>query len=224
MKARLHAGALVVFLLVFALVFLIVVITSTLITFILPESYASSTRIKIERKTDAGVEGKQTTLSSYDPHVIHTQLEMVRSELILKPVIEEMDLNVKWGRKYLGGNDQLKTSETLALLRQRLDVRSVGDTSLIQIRVFSDNPKEAADIANAVTKAYANYIGSTSNGLQLQVVDSAQPGFRPVRPNKPLNIALGILFGVILGLGAGSLAAWIAHIWRRKTQRPPPIP
>jgi len=114
--------------------------------------------------------------------VIHTQLEMVRSELILKPVIEEMDLNRKWGKKYLEGNDQLKTAETLALLRQRLDVRSVGDTSLIQIRVFSDNPKEAADIASAVTKVYANYIGSTSNGLQLQVVDSAQPGFRPVRP------------------------------------------
>src|SRR6266436_1164433 len=42
MKARLHAGALVVFLVVFALVFLLVVITSTLITFILPESFASS--------------------------------------------------------------------------------------------------------------------------------------------------------------------------------------
>ena len=95
MKARLHAGALVVLLLVFALVFMLVVITSTLITFILPESFASSTRIKVERKTDAATEGKQTSLSSYDPHVAHTQLEMLRSELILKPVIEEMDLNVK---------------------------------------------------------------------------------------------------------------------------------
>jgi len=54
MKARLHAGALVVFLVVFALVFLLVVITSTLITFILPESFASSTRIKIERKPMQG--------------------------------------------------------------------------------------------------------------------------------------------------------------------------
>ena len=112
----------------FALVFLLVVITSTLITFILPESFASSTRIKVERKTDAATEGKQTSLSSYDPHVAHTQLEMLRSELILKPVIEEMNLNAKWGKKYFGGKDQLKTSETLALLRQRLDVRSVWDT------------------------------------------------------------------------------------------------
>jgi uncharacterized protein involved in exopolysaccharide biosynthesis len=42
----------------------------------------------------------------------------------------------------------------------------------------------------------------------IEIVDRATPPMRPLRPNKPLNIALGILGGAILGLFA-ALATWI---------------
>ncbi|MBL9167844.1 MAG: polysaccharide biosynthesis tyrosine autokinase [Verrucomicrobiales bacterium] len=43
----------------------------------------------------------------------------------------------------------------------------------------------------------------------VSVVDHAQPAFRASRPNKPLNIALGVVFGIILGVG---LAFFIEYL------------
>jgi len=43
----------------------------------------------------------------------------------------------------------------------------------------------------------------------VQIVDPAEEGLRPVRPNKPLNIALGIVIGLVVGVG---LAFFIEYL------------
>src|SRR5258708_23624723 len=75
-------------------VFLLVVITATLVTFILPESYSSSARIKIERDT-TDVSGMNSSLpmTGYDPYFIQTEFEVIQSEVILGKVIDDLDLN-----------------------------------------------------------------------------------------------------------------------------------
>ena len=45
--------------------------------------------------------------------------------------------------------------------------------------------------------------------MMVEVVDKAVPGVRPVRPNKPLNIALGIIIGLVVGVG---LAFFIEYL------------
>ncbi len=138
-------------------VFLLVVITATLVTFILPESFSSTARIKIERDQSdiAELQGHGANLGGYDPYFIQTEFEVIQSELILSKVIEALDLNRQWGKKY-AGND-LRTSETIGLLKGRIDLRPVRNTSLIEIRVYSEKPKEAAEIANKVAEVYQKF-------------------------------------------------------------------
>src|SRR5438094_3744415 len=66
-------------------VFLLVVITATLVTFILPESCDSKARIKIERdQTDiSGLAMDRPWAGSYDPYFIQTEFEVIQSEVIL---------------------------------------------------------------------------------------------------------------------------------------------
>src|SRR6266850_8999 len=136
-------------------VFLLVVITATLVTFILPESFSSTARIKIERDaTDIDGLGARMAMSGYDPYFIQTEFEVIQSEIVLGKVIKDLNLNEEWGKKY--GNT-LKTPETMGLLKQRIDLRPVRNTSFIEIRVFSDKPEEAAKIANAVAEAYREH-------------------------------------------------------------------
>ena len=138
-------------------VFLLVVITATLVTFILPESFSSTTRIKIERdQTDITGLAERGFTGAYDPYFIQTEFELIQSEVILGKVVEDLDLNREWGKKYAGG-DRLKTPETILLLKNRLDLRPVRNTSLIEIRVFSEKPEEAAKIANAVAEVYKKH-------------------------------------------------------------------
>jgi capsular polysaccharide biosynthesis protein len=126
-------------------------------------------------------------------------------------VIEDFDLNKEWGKKYAGG-DKLRTTESMELLKCRMDLRPVRDTSIIAIRVFSERPEEAAKVANAVAEAYRAYRREQpSQSGMVEIIDTAKPGLRPVRPNKPLNIALGILMGVFLGLVVGG-GVWCAGL------------
>jgi len=43
----------------------------------------------------------------------------------------------------------------------------------------------------------------------VQITDSAEPGKTPVKPNKPVNIILGLIFGIIMGVG---LAFFIEYL------------
>ncbi len=170
-------------------------------------------------------------VGEYDPYFIKTQFELIQSEAVLGKVIDALDLNQAWGKKYTGGGP-LKTSESLALLKARIDLRPVRNTSLIEIRAFSDNPSEAAEVANAIARSYQEYRSHLlpvdqeyrSHLFPVEFVDTAVPGLRPVRPNKPLNIALGIIGGMFLALVAGAGMAGIA-VWlgrrSRRTGAPP---
>ena len=139
-------------------VFLITAIIATAVTFILPESYASTCRIKVENDfTDTlGSSAVTPSMMPYDPYFIQTTFEIMQSQLVLSNVIATMNLNVEWGKKYFNG-ETLKTSETMAILKGRMSLAPVRNTKLISITVFSDDAKEAALLANAIAAAYKTY-------------------------------------------------------------------
>ena len=92
---------------------------------------------------------------SYDPYFVQTEFEAIQSEAVLGKVIKDLNLNEAWGKKQ--GGRTLTTAETMALLKNKLDLRPVRNTSLLEIGVKSDKPEEAAKIANAVAEAYKDY-------------------------------------------------------------------
>ena len=138
-------------------VFLLVVITATLVTFVLPEYYSSVARIKVERdQTDIGGISSQQLMPGYDPYFIQTEFEVIQSEIILSNVIAALDLNKTWAEEFNAGKP-LKTTETMTILKGRMDLRPVRNTSLIEVRVTLLDAKEAADLANAIAKAYQTH-------------------------------------------------------------------
>jgi capsular exopolysaccharide synthesis family protein len=135
-------------------VFLLVVITATLVTFILPESFSSSARIKIERdQTDVTGMNERMQMGGYDPYFIQTEFEVISSERVLGKVVKDLELNTEWGKKY-GAGGALKTPETIELLRGRVHLNPVRNTSFIEIKVYSDKPEEAQKLAQAIAEAY----------------------------------------------------------------------
>ena len=157
-------------------VFLLVVITATLVTFILPESFASTAKIRIEHdQTDIpGMMGPSYSMA-YDPFFIQTEFELIRSEEILGKVIAKLNLNQKWAAKYLGPQGgMLKTQETLRFLRSAVSLNTVRNTSLIEITVFSDKSEEAAQIANEIAETYQEYRKSKRIDLTQNGIDALQ--------------------------------------------------
>jgi capsular exopolysaccharide synthesis family protein len=138
-------------------VFFLVVLTAVIVTYMMPQRYASTALIKVERDI-SDIRGLVDPLYNpgYDPYFIETEFQVINSEVVLTNVVNELDLMRRWGEKYAGG-EPLKMTEALMLLRSRMDLSPRRNTSIIEIRVISEDPQEAADIANAVARSYERY-------------------------------------------------------------------
>src|SRR5215468_4188088 len=78
-------------------VFLLVAITTTLVTFILPESFASTVRIKVEKdNSDITPLSERSGVGGFDPYWVQDQFETIQSKLILHQVISNLNLTKKW--------------------------------------------------------------------------------------------------------------------------------
>src|SRR6478672_6374 len=91
-------------------VFLLVVLTTTAVTFILPETYMSLARIEVGKDTpDIGSIMPTQTSLSYDPYFIQTEFEKIKSQKVLLPVIKDLRLTEVWAKRY--GTETLRDSE-----------------------------------------------------------------------------------------------------------------
>ncbi len=137
-------------------VFLLVAITTTLVTFILPESYSSTVRMRVDKNvTDVGglFTTDQRNSTAFDPYWVETEFQTIQSKSILYQVITNLDLNKKWAERFKEPLP-LSTDLTFGILKHQIQVSQTRNTSLIEITVFSEDPQEAADIANEVAKVY----------------------------------------------------------------------
>ena len=66
------------------LVWVLVVVITALVTMLLPESFGSTARIKVERdQSDIPGMADHGLPAGYDPYYIQTEFELIQSELIL---------------------------------------------------------------------------------------------------------------------------------------------
>jgi uncharacterized protein involved in exopolysaccharide biosynthesis len=180
-----------------------------------PEMYRASARIKFElAKLNAELSGHGQ--ATYASDFISAEFEIIQSERILGEVIEALDLNREWGRRYEDGA-KLNTLESLAILRSRLDLRRVSNTTLIEIRFESEDPTEVAKVVNTICDVCKEWVSESMRnreqitGVKLsassyvELIDRATFPIRPVRPNGPIRAALvlaSLLTGVVaIGLG-----------------------
>ncbi len=159
-------------------VFLITAIIATAVTFVLPESYSSTARIKVENDvTDIPGMNGTPTVTSFDPYFIQTTFEIMQSHLVLSNVVAALNLNVEWGKKYFNG-ETLKTTEAMEILKQRMQLAPVKNTKLIAITVFSDDKDEAAKLANQIAIAYEAYRYASRRELTTNGVAVLEDQFR----------------------------------------------
>jgi len=136
---------------------LLVVLTGTAFTFTLPKIYEAESRIKVRQDTlDVDVFDREM-LQGYNPYFLRTEYEVIQSKTILYQVIDNLNLRPLWGEEL--NEDGRPVSQALAYRRlaRSLSVDQYRDTSLIAIRVQSEDPNEAARIANEIASVYREY-------------------------------------------------------------------
>ena len=134
-------------------VFLLVSITTTLITFILPQQYESTVRIRVEKDApDVSTLSFSLQSQGYDPYWIQTEFEVLKSKSILFPVITNLGLNAEFASRNKA--DSFETDVTYTLLKKQVDVEQYRNTSVIEIRVEDESRSQARKIANEIAQVY----------------------------------------------------------------------
>ena len=139
------------------LVFLLTAVTTTVVTFLLPETYMSLSRISIEKDTSdiAPLLGMQSGPTAFDPYFIQTEFEKIQSQKVLDKVVSKCGLTEEWKR--LNGGKSLTEIEARKILEKAIDIRQFRNTSIIELRAYDRKPKWAQTIAQSLAEAYQNH-------------------------------------------------------------------
>ena len=107
---------------------------------------------------------------------------------------------------------KLKLDETADQLAQHINTTNPLDTVLLQVNVTDPDAVRAGDIANAVAEQFTHVVsaletptGSATPLVKATVVKPATRPTTPVSPRPKVNLALGLLIGLAIGVGGAVL-------------------
>lgn len=137
-----------------ALILALVMVTAAAVTTFLPRWYLATTKVRVEKPEGEVKLFQAQSTGGFDPYFLQDQFKIMQSEKILYPVIERLGLNAKLATP-LGATAPLPSSITYRyLVDKMLRVESQRSSSLIEINVFAQDPRLAADIANEIARTY----------------------------------------------------------------------
>lgn len=190
-----------------AAAFCVILGTVAVVLSLMPETYMSTARILVRTAVNPA---EQRTV---DPFHLQTQVERLGSRAVVYPVIEALTLNERWSSRYLAGQGTLQTVETYEILRDKIEVRQIRNSTVLEVRVFDGDKGTAAQIANKLVEVYGDQVNREAMpaGPRVAIIDLAEPGLRAVRPNWPLGLFLGALAAVFVALVTTGFLWWLAR-------------
>ncbi|WP_120003297.1 polysaccharide biosynthesis tyrosine autokinase [Nesterenkonia muleiensis] len=165
-------------------------------SFVQTPLYESTNRVMFSSQAGDTI-GEQQQGNVYTEARMASYVELATTPRVLDPVIEELGLD-----------------ESATSLANRLDVTNSTNTTIISLTATDENPVFAADVANAASVSLTEAVneaetlpGSEQAPVNITQVTQAQPAATPSSPQIPLNVALGALVGLALGVGVAVLRA-----------------
>lgn len=163
---------------------LLITIVVTIYTFFfITPMYQSSTDIFVTQTSEGNISVSQQDINT-SISLINTYADIIKKDFILEPVIEELDLPI-----------------TTGVLRANLNVQTSNNSQVFSVVVQDENPFRAADIANTTTEIFQEKIYDIMNVDNVTILTVGTPNTNPASPNKPINIAVGVLLGLMAGVG-----------------------
>jgi succinoglycan biosynthesis transport protein ExoP len=127
------------------------------ITQVLPKIYQATAQVQIKPRGEEAVssfDGAGTD-RPFDPYIFQSEFEKMKAPDVLQPIINQLGLEKKWAQLLSKGKlDHLTSQEALNYMKGILTIELKKGTELIEITAESQDPKEAADIANGVANGY----------------------------------------------------------------------
>ncbi len=168
-------------------------ILALVVSLILPQQYRSQTKLLIIQKQSLSLDAYLAAKSAEKIGKLFS--EVVYSSSFFDKVWQAgFNIGTDWGE-----NER----ERRQLWEKRIELRSIPQTSLLEINAYHTNRTQAEQLAQAVAfvliEQGAQYHGG-GDQVEIKMVDEPITSTYPVRPNLALNTLGGLLLGLVLAL------------------------
>lgn len=174
-------------LLIFLIIITAVLVSGVVSYFFLTPIYSTSTQLLINQKRD-----QQTTVNSSDVQtnlqLINTYNVIIKSPAILDKVAEKLNSGVTAGQ-----------------LNGEITVGNAQNSQVVNVSVQDKDPKRAADIANTTAEVFKTEIAKIMNIDNVSILAKATINPSPVKPRPLINMAIGLVVGLMVGVGLAFL-------------------
>lgn len=169
-----------------------VAIAAVISYFFLTPIYQASTQILVnQQKTETEFDSSdiQTTLQ-----LINTYNVILKSPVILSPVIESLDLDMSPAELY-----------------NQLSVGSEQNSQVVNLTVQDTESHKAVDIANTTAEVFQKKIVDLMEVDNVYILSPAVSLGNPIpiKPNKSVNMAIAAVVGLLLGIAVSFLLEYL---------------
>ncbi|MCZ2258642.1 YveK family protein [Sporosarcina sp. G11-34] len=176
-----------------ALITIIAITVSGVISFwLLTPIYQSSTQILVNQTKQETPTTSQDI--NTDLQLINTYNVIIKSQVILSKVIDELNLDMSVGA-----------------LNAQVTVGNVQNSQVVTIGVSDPDPAAAVEIANTITTVFQEEIKEMMNVDNVKIIAPAELAENPspVKPDPKLNMAIAAVIGLMLGVGIAFLLEYL---------------
>ena len=171
--------------------------------FVLKPVYEANTSLIVNKEVENETTQMTTTDDlNYVQKLAITYGEIIKSRTVITSTIEKLKLDM-----------------TYEELEDIISVSNVLDTQIIKISVEHKNPVLATKICNAIPQIFTTEVQRIVKASGVEVIDKAIVPEDPIKPNKILNIAVGI----ILGLMVSALVIFLKEVFNTSIKEPKDI-
>ncbi|MGL9799252.1 YveK family protein [Enterococcus sp. DIV1317a] len=157
--------------------------------FIITPKYNSQAQLIVKLpRTDATNAGDVNT----NLLMINTYKDMITGDLVMSTVKDRLE-------------SEYDLDKTVSELKGAIQVQQSQNSQMFSIVATDTKPVDAEHIANTTAKVFQENAKDVLDVDKISIISNAQASMTPVSPNNKLNLAIGLVIGMMVGVGLAFL-------------------
>ena len=124
--------------------------------------------------------------------MINTYKDMITGDLVMSTVKDRLE-------------SEYDLDKTVSELKGAIQVQQSQNSQMFSIVATDTKPVDAEHIANTTAKVFQENAKDVLDVDKISIISNAQASMTPVSPNNKLNLAIGFVLGMMVGVGLAFL-------------------